>query len=456
MLEDACSLISLGENDRNDGFQFTTELQEDFSGENDFIGQELNFGRESSFIKIEDNGSDYLVYLQSQMFEPQKLMINYEKDKKSAEIASLTSGHENNGRKEPDHTNEPGDVSLQEYYMDVAFLIDASQRVGSDEFKEVKAFITSVLDYFHIAPDPLTSTLGDRVAVLSYSPPGYMPNTEDCPVYLEFDLVTYNSIHQMKHHLQDSQQLNGDVFIGHALQWTIDNVFVGTPNLRKNKVIFVVSAGETNQLDKDVLRNVSLRAKCQGYSIFVFSFGPKHNDKELEELASHPLDHHLVQLGRTHKPDWNYIIKFVKPFVHLIRRAINKYPTKDMKATCVNMTSPNPENDGTENTVLLIPGIYEIKTENGELFDEFDSQVQHFLVLGNNHSNGSGTATDLMQKLYLLFSTEKLATKDKEKAHLEEISALVVDKQQEKEGNLEYHRVEDPQVPLFGFSPGGR
>nr|XP_005545791.1 PREDICTED: collagen alpha-5(VI) chain isoform X1 [Macaca fascicularis] len=434
MLEDACSLINLGENDRNDGFQFTTELQEDFSGENDFIGQELNFGRESSFVKIEDNGSDYLVYLQSQMFEPQKLMINYEKDKKSAEIASLTSGHENYGRKEePDHTNEPGDVSLQEYYMDVAFLIDASQRVGSDEFKEVKAFITSVLDYFHIAPDPLTSTLGDRVAVLSYSPPGYMPNTEDCPVYLEFDLVTYNSIHQMKHHLQDSQQLNGDVFIGHALQWTIDNVFVGTPNLRKNKVIFVVSAGETNQLDKDVLRNVSLRVKCQGYSIFVFSFGPKHNDKELEELASHPLDHHLVQLGRTHKPDWNYIIKFVKPFVHLIRRAINKYPTKDMKATCVNITSPNPENVGTENTVLLIPGIYEIKTENGELFDEFDSQVQHFLVLGNNHSNGSGTATDLMQKLYLLFSTEKLATKDKEKAHLEEISALVVDKQQEKE-----------------------
>lgn len=226
------------------------------------------------------------------------------------------AGHENHGRKE-----EPRDVSLQEYYMDVAFLVDASQGVGNDEFKEVKAFITSVLDYFHIAPDPLNSPLGDRVAVLSYSPPGYMPNTEECPVYLEFDLVTYKSIYQMKHHLQDSlQQLNGDVFIGHALQWTIDNVFVGTPNLRKNKVIFVISAGETNPLDKELLRNVSLRAKCQGYSIFVFSFGPIHNDKELEDLASLPLDHHLVQLGRTHKPDLNYIIKFVKPFVHSIRR----------------------------------------------------------------------------------------------------------------------------------------
>ena len=232
------------------------------------------------------------------------------------------AGHENHGRKEElGPLDQPGDASLQEYYMDVAFLIDSSQRVGNDEFKEVRAFISSVLDYFHIAPDPLTSVLGDRVAVLTYSPPGYMPDTEECPVYLEFDLVTYNTIYQMKCHVQDSlQHLNGNVFVGHALQWTIDNVFAGTPNLRKNKVIFVISAGETNPLDREVLRNVSLRAKCQGYSIFVFSFGPVHNDKELEELASHPLDHHLVQLGRTHKPDLNYIIKFVKPFVYSIRR----------------------------------------------------------------------------------------------------------------------------------------
>ena len=206
--------------------------------------------------------------------------------------------------------------------MDVAFLIDASQRVGGrNEFKEVRTLITSVLDYFHIAPAPLTSVLGDRVAVLTYSPPGYLPNTEECPVYLEFDLVTYNTLHQIKHHLKESlQQLNGDVFIGHALQWTVDNVFVGTPNLRKNKVIFIVTAGETNPLDKEVLRNASLRAKCQGYSIFVFSFGPIHNDMELEELASHPLDHHLVRLGRVHRPVLDYVIKFIKPFVHSIRR----------------------------------------------------------------------------------------------------------------------------------------
>lgn len=107
------------------------------------------------------------------------------------------------------------------------------------------------------------------------------------------------------------------------------HVFVGTSSLRKNKVIFVISAAETNPLDKKVLRNVSLRAKCQGYAIFVFSFlWPYTQWQEWEELASHPLNRHLVQLGRIHKPDLSYITKFVKPFVHLIRcKSLNLFPS---------------------------------------------------------------------------------------------------------------------------------
>uniref|UniRef100_A0A4X1UZK0 Collagen alpha-5(VI) chain n=1 Tax=Sus scrofa TaxID=9823 RepID=A0A4X1UZK0_PIG len=429
-LANACRLIDSEEDNPNTGLLFASEAHEISSGEDSFLGQELSAAKDSPFV-MEDSGSDHLIYTPSQKIVPQKLMTKYEKYQDSEVIASLTSEHETGGRREePGLTSELRDASLQEYYMDVAFLIDASRKVGNDEFKEVKAFISSVLDYFHLAPDPLTSTLGDRVAVLTYSPPGYMPNTEECPVYLEFDLVTYNSMHQMKHHLQDSlQQLNGDVFIGHALQWTIDNVFIGTPNLRKNKVIFVISAGETNPLDKEVLRNVSLRAKCQGYSIFVFSFGPLHNDKELEQLASQPLDHHLVQLGRTHKPDMNYIIKFVKPFVHSVRRAINKYPPADLRPKCVDITSPNPENDDTENTVFLLPEVYEIETENSEPWGGFGSQQQHLFELGDSHDNGSGIIDDLIQKLSMFFLTEELMMKDEEEAHSEEITAAENDRQ---------------------------
>ncbi|XP_045153631.1 collagen alpha-5(VI) chain [Echinops telfairi] len=424
MLEDDCRLVeSEGEDFRNGQLQFSSKQNENFSGEDSFFGDEIYTERDSPFV-LEDNGSDHLVHIPSQIVKPQTLMIKYGNAQAPEEMASLTSGHENHGRKkESSPTFEPVNTSLQDYYMDVAFLIDASHRIGQSEFKAVKASITSMLDYFYVAPDPLTSILGDRVAVLTYSPPDYMPNSEECPVYLEFDLLTYNSVYQMKHHLQNSaQQLNGDVFTGHALQWTIDNVFEGIPNPRKNKVIFIVSAGETNHLDKELLMNVSMRAKCQGYTLFVFSFGPTHNEKELEDLASHPLDHHLVQLGRIHEPDLDYITKFIKPFVHLIRHAINKYPPTDLGPKCANFTSPNLNNAGTEYTIPRHPEVHGTDSESGKPFGEFDSQEQHFFIIGSNHSDGSETMINLLQKLYLLFATGEMI-KNKEEAQSEEVSA---------------------------------
>ncbi|XP_038178664.1 collagen alpha-5(VI) chain [Arvicola amphibius] len=430
MLEGDCRRLNIERGDALHGsLRLAANLHEVSASKSSLLGQELSTGKDSSFM-LEDHGGDHLVYMANQMLKPETLVSHYENDQGSAAMASLTSEHENHGREELGLADEPGEASLQDYYMDVAFLIDASQRVGNDVFQEVKTLTTSVLDYFHIAPDPLTSVLGDRVAVLTYSPPGYLPNTGECPVYMEFDLVTYNRVHQMKHHLQESlKQLNGDVFLGHALQWTIDNVFVGTPNLRKNKVIFIISAGETSPLDKEVLQKASLRAKCQGYTIFVFSFGPVHNDMELEGLASHPLDHHLVQLGRIHKPDMDYIIKFVKPFVHSIRRAINKYPTRDLQAKCANITFPSPENVGAEDSFFLFPEVYKIETRDSEQVGDSSSQEQHFFVLGDNHGNHSGTTADLIHKLYLLFSSEEVMVNDKEEAHWEETAAPVNDKQ---------------------------
>uniref|UniRef100_G1LDU4 Collagen type VI alpha 6 chain n=1 Tax=Ailuropoda melanoleuca TaxID=9646 RepID=G1LDU4_AILME len=225
-------------------------------------------------------------------------------------------------------------------YMDAAFLLDSSRHVGSAEFEDIRHFLGALLDHFEITPEPGTSVTGDRVALLSHAPPNFLPNTQKSPVRTEFNLTTYNSKRLMRRHLEKSvQQLNGDAFIGHALQWTLDNIFLNTPNMRRNKVIFVISAGETSHLDKETLKKESLRAKCQGYALFVFSLGPAWNDKELEDLASYPLDHHLVQLGRIHKPDHRYSVKIVRAFINSIRRAINKYPPINFKMKCSRLSS---------------------------------------------------------------------------------------------------------------------
>lgn len=201
----------------------------------------------------------------------------------------------------------------EDSYMDVAFLLDNSQYIANDDFKALKNFLSSVIDNFDIASNPFISESGDRIALLSYSP---WDRRKKGTVKTEFNFTTFDNQVLMKNHIQTSlQQLTGDATIGHALLWTIEHLFPETPSLRKHKVIFVVSAGENHET-KEFVKKVFLRAKCEGYVIFVISLG----SDDMEDLASYPLDHHLIQLGRMHKPDLSYIVKFLKPFIYSVRR----------------------------------------------------------------------------------------------------------------------------------------
>ncbi|XP_069861394.1 collagen alpha-6(VI) chain [Dipodomys merriami] len=241
---------------------------------------------------------------------------------------------------QPEASCEPARPPPEPAYMDAAFLLDASRNAGAAEFADLRHLVGSLLDHFDITPHPQTSTTGDRVALLSHAPPDFLPHTPRSPVRTEFNLTTYSSRRLMKRHVQQSvRQLHGQAAVGHALAWAVDQVFLSVPNPRRNKVIFVISAGETSYVDGDTLQREALRAKCHGYAVFVLSFGPAWNDKELEELASQPLDQHLIQLGRIHKPDYAYSVKFVKSFVNSIRRAINKYPPVSLRVKCSKLGS---------------------------------------------------------------------------------------------------------------------
>lgn len=257
----------------------------------------------------------------------------------------------------PDADCDQGSPAPVQSYIDAAFLLDGSRNSASAEFEDLRAFLGALLDHFEITTDPETSVTGDRVALLTHGPPDFLPNTQRSPVRAEFNLTTYSSKRLMKRHVQESvQQLNGEAFVGHALQWTLDKVFLRTPHLRRNKVIFVISAGETSHLDTEVLKEESMRAKCQGYALFVLSLGPAWNGDELEDLASRPLDQHLVQLGRIHKPDHKYGVKFVKSFINSVRRAVNRYPPTNLKARCNRLSSAEPKPLPLRKSPSFVPG----------------------------------------------------------------------------------------------------
>ncbi|KAJ7322544.1 hypothetical protein JRQ81_018831, partial [Phrynocephalus forsythii] len=226
-------------------------------------------------------------------------------------------------------------TSPREAYMDAVFILDTSRKMNPRDCEKIKGLLNDVLDHFDISSEPATSSVGDRVALVSHAPPAFQPRLQKLPVKKEFDLVTYRETEVMKKHIQESvQQLGGLSAIGHAIQWTINNIFSKAPSPRRHKILTVISAGETSPWDKELLKKVSLRAKCQGYVLLVLSLGPTYDHTELEDLASRPLEQHLIQLGRIHKPDLKYAQMFLKAFLRLLRNKINDYPPAELKAKC--------------------------------------------------------------------------------------------------------------------------
>lgn len=271
-------------------------------------------------------------------------------------------------------------VFPEDSFMDVAFLLDNSRNIASDEFKALKTLMSSILGNFKIASNPLgPSSRGDRIALLSYSPWDSSRGMTSA-INIEFDFTTFNSQDQMENYIQNNlRQLNGEENIGYALMWSMMNLFPRTPNLRKHKVFFVVSAGE-NLENKDFLRRIALRAKCQGYVIFVISLGSTPVDY-MEELASYPPDHHLIQLGKIHKPELDYIVRFLKPFVYSIRRQFNKYPPQMLEDDC------RRESQRGDYDRLFTPEPPEISSgESSSIFQELSAE-RNLLVLEDNGSN---------------------------------------------------------------------
>ncbi|KAM8967064.1 collagen alpha-6(VI) chain [Pelodytes ibericus] len=227
----------------------------------------------------------------------------------------------------------------QRSHIDIAFLLDSSNNMRYDDFDAARNFLSMAIDQLDISSEPTSSKIGDRVAVVSTASRAFNQSTERSP-YVEFDLSTYNSKIRMKKHLRETASLlKSPPALGFTLEWTIDNIMSKAPNVRRNKVIIIIVTGETSQQDKNTLTEAALIAKCKGYALFVLSVGRNYNETELMELASKPLDQHLLQLGRNHKPDLEYALGFMQPFLISIRRAINSYPPADLKSTCSSLAS---------------------------------------------------------------------------------------------------------------------
>ncbi|KAJ1101693.1 hypothetical protein NDU88_006758 [Pleurodeles waltl] len=230
---------------------------------------------------------------------------------------------------------EQDDPPPVEVDMDLAYIIDGSRTVGSEDFERVKEFVSIMLDQVEITSEPELGGTGARVALVQQGMPGFTPNRGTSPVKTEFDFVTYNSKRLIKRHIQnDVSQLEGPSSIGYAVQWTIDNIFLKAPKLRKNKVIFTIIGSRTSSWDIEKLKEVTKLAKCQGFILFTLAFGNELSNSELADLSSFPQEQHLVRLGRALKPEMAYAQRFSRAFLNLLLGDLNTYPPPGIRGEC--------------------------------------------------------------------------------------------------------------------------
>ncbi|XP_010221222.1 PREDICTED: collagen alpha-6(VI) chain [Tinamus guttatus] len=222
--------------------------------------------------------------------------------------------------------------------VDIAYIMDSSFSIGREEFQRAKDFVHNMLDQFVITPQPRESRSGTRVALVQQAPRGFLPGRNQSPVALEFDLVTYNNKDSMKKHIQESvQQLEGPSAIASALQWTVENVFFKAPRQRKHRVIFTILGSQTSEWDRERLREISLGAKCRGFTVFTLALGSGVSDSELTELSSSPTEQHLLSLGRVSTSELAYAQRFSRAFLSLLQQEMNSYPSPELQEECENL-----------------------------------------------------------------------------------------------------------------------
>ncbi|XP_061885754.1 collagen alpha-6(VI) chain isoform X2 [Entelurus aequoreus] len=215
----------------------------------------------------------------------------------------------------------------QEVDADLLMIVDSSREIQADEYAGAQQLLGSVVEQLAVSPQPRQAGNRARVAVVQQS------GTRDTKV--EFGLQAYQSQQLMKTHLlRTMQQQGGASALGHALELSLREVLLKGGAARRKKVLLAVVGTQTAFEDRDTLRYVSHRAKCEGVALFVVTVGERYNRTQVEELASTPTPQHLLHLPRLQALEQDYARRFFRVFMSALNKGVNTYPPPSLKRTC--------------------------------------------------------------------------------------------------------------------------
>ncbi|XP_056236933.1 collagen alpha-6(VI) chain-like [Seriola aureovittata] len=218
-------------------------------------------------------------------------------------------------------------VQPQEVDMDLVMVVDSSREMQADEYAGMQQLLGSVVEQLVVSPQPRRVDHQARVAVVQQS------GTRAPKV--EFGFQTYQDHNMMRRHLiQNMRQQGGSSALGQTLEFTLREVLMKASQPRRRRVMMVVVGTETAYTDRVILKYISQKAKCEGVALFVVAVGDRYIRTEVEELASLPVQQHLIHVGRLKADEQGYAQRFFRVFLSALNKGMNTYPPPSIKPTC--------------------------------------------------------------------------------------------------------------------------
>ncbi|KAK2902792.1 hypothetical protein Q8A67_007505 [Cirrhinus molitorella] len=241
----------------------------------------------------------------------------------------------------------------QELDMDFRVIMEGSRSILGDEYKGVKEVLGNVLDQIVVSSQPNGADRQARVAVYQQSST-YGEAQSSVKVIFDFQQFADRSL--MKRSIyQDLKQTGGSSQLGLAMEYVIMQDILTAPRGRKNKMVLAIIGEETASQDRAKLDFISKVAKCEGVVLFILTVGNHINTAHVEELASYPLEQHIIHLGNLKHGEQEYTQRFMRTFFHILSKNVNTYPHSSVQSQCSNFQRQPLVYSAAERPVYSVP-----------------------------------------------------------------------------------------------------
>nr|XP_040020900.1 collagen alpha-6(VI) chain-like isoform X1 [Gasterosteus aculeatus aculeatus] len=171
-------------------------------------------------------------------------------------------------------------VCTQEAVADIVFMVDGSWSIGSENFKQIRRFLHTLVDSFDVRPEHV------RIGLVQYST---APRTE-------FLLNTFRSKKDILRYVSSLPYLGGGTQTGLSLDFMLKEHFVEAAGSRGAESVPQIAVVITDGKSQDNVESHAQDLKREGIVLYVI--GIKDADEEqLREIASEPHSQHVYSVS---------------------------------------------------------------------------------------------------------------------------------------------------------------